>query len=498
MIKYIVLLFNMLGVLIYQALFTDQVNITTTAPSSIQAGTEFTVELTVNKGSMGGFAKLQQDLPDGFTAVSGEAKGGEFSFDKQSVKFIWMALPSDASFKVSYRVKVDASVSGEKMIAGKFSYIENNARQSVDIAPFTITVQGSGSDQPVTDNTTSNAGTNDNTASGNEDNTDESASNTGDNSKISGDGNTGPGNEEESNHNETVIGNVTSVRKMPEEIDENGTFKVEVTINKGNISGYAKLQETLPEGFTATAGNVGNASFSFSEQKVRIVWLALPNEPEMKVSYNVKVDKSIAGTGMKAITGIFSYIENEETRKYTIPASSINVKGEETSVALNQDNSNTGNNTQNNALDNTQNNTQDNTQAGAGNKTAGNTAAGNTSANSTSQNNTGNTNSTSSAVNVPSPQTGVMYRVQLAALQNPRQASWFNNHYNIQGQVYTEMHEGFTKYTTGQFQVYKGARDERENIRTKGVEGAFVTAYNNGNRITVQEALMITSQQWYR
>jgi hypothetical protein len=60
------------------------------------------------------------------------------------------------------------------------------------------------------------------------------------------------------------------------------------------------------------------------------------------------------------------------------------------------------------------------------------------------------------------------------------------------------MADGFTKYTVGAHNEYKEARDAREDLRNKGVVAPFVTAYNSGKRITVQEALMITTQKWYR
>ena len=59
---------------------------------------------------------------------------------------------------------------------------------------------------------------------------------------------------------------------------------------------------------------------------------------------------------------------------------------------------------------------------------------------------------------------------------------------------------GWFKYTTGHHQVYKAARNDRTRITDKyqKFQGPFVTAYNDGERISVQEALMITSQKWYQ
>jgi cell division septation protein DedD len=104
-----------------------------------------------------------------------------------------------------------------------------------------------------------------------------------------------------------------------------------------------------------------------------------------------------------------------------------------------------------------------------------------------------------SATTIPSPQTGsVSYKVQIAALQNAVNANILATRYGINEKINTEMADGFTKYTVGDHTEYKSARDSREVVKNKGVTGPFVTAYNSGKRITVQEALMISSQKWYR
>ncbi|MFL5763438.1 MAG: hypothetical protein ACJ77K_05795 [Bacteroidia bacterium] len=510
MLKYAALLFNTVALLIYQFFFADGITVTQNIPATAKAESEFTVELTINKGTIGGFAKLQQDLPEGFTAVKGDDNGATFTFSNQSVKFIWMSLPSDKEFKVKYTVKVAAGVSGDKSIGGKFSYVSDNVKQSIDIAPSMIRI-GDGASTPVADNAanttpattgttppdnTSNTTTTTTPANTTTEPATTTASNTTDKTpdnlttqlvdKSTTPTNTGTEPTTTTPANNEVMSSLNCIRTVTAGGTDN--WNVEVAVNKGNITGFAKLLETLPAGFTATAGETQGASFSFdaSTQKVKFVWVSMPSQTEFRVSYKITAS---GVSGSQPIDGVFSYIENDETKKFTIPTSMVTAGG---AMATNNTNTNTtaNNTTTNNTTDNAANNTTNNNNTN-------NTAANNTTANNTTDNT--NTNSTQmSATSIPSPQGNVNYKVQIMALHNPVDANKLATRYNINAKINTEMAEGFTKYTVGSHNEYKEARDAREDMKNKGVVAPFVTAYNSGKRITVQEALMITSQKWYR
>ena len=71
--------------------------------------------------------------------------------------------------------------------------------------------------------------------------------------------------------------------------------------------------------------------------------------------------------------------------------------------------------------------------------------------------------------------------------------------FKITEQITSEMQNGFSKFMIGSHEQYKDARDHREQVKaTNGVKSAFVVAYNGVKRITVQEALMITNQKWFK
>ena len=127
--------------------FAADVNIKIDAPSQVKQGEEFTVSLTINKGSIAGVGYMIQTLPVGFgnATVVGAKKGSEFKYVPEGnvVKFMWTSLPADHEFTVSYKIKVNTDApTGNVTLAGKFSYVLHNEKETFIVPDVSITVSG--------------------------------------------------------------------------------------------------------------------------------------------------------------------------------------------------------------------------------------------------------------------------------------------------------------------------------------------------------------------
>lgn len=98
----------------------------------------------------------------------------------------------------------------------------------------------------------------------------------------------------------------------PESVKAGEVFEVTVTISKGSLTDYSRFSQDLPLGLTATNVQSPNADFSFDNQRIRIIWLKLPDVEEIKVSYNIMVDERLKGKFI--LGGVFAYVVEEERK----------------------------------------------------------------------------------------------------------------------------------------------------------------------------------------
>lgn len=434
----------MLALLVVQFFFPAEVTVKMEVPSRVNQGEEFTVRLTINKGQISGVGHMKQELPAGLDNIMViEAKDSEFKYlpEDHVVKFTWISLPADEEFTVSYKAIVKADVpDGKITLGGKFSYVVNNEKQTF-VVPETVI--GIGKEVIVTTAIDTTTPVQPEITITKLDTTAVVAVQP-------------PTSEVKPS---TYVKAVRTIVGSPEAGSE---FTVEINVNKDGIKGFARIQETLPAGLTAMPLESKGGTFSFIDQKVKIIWDNLPADENVKVAYRVSVVEDVLGA--MSITGAFSYVENDDPKKVEIDVTTISILPKSSLAA----------------------NTSVDTAIA---KTVPETVA----------------ETTSVAIappvqtTIPQPTANILYKVQICALSKlQRGTSYFESKFALGNKVSMEFHEGWRKYIVGKYGAYSEARDYRESVRLKGIENPFVTAYNAGKRITVQEALMVSNQQWVR
>lgn len=467
MAQQLVLFINVIG-LLFIDLFTADLSITQNLPANMSAGTEVRVTVTVNKAQLTGFAKLQLDLPPGMSASAIETKGASFTFADQKAKFIWMALPSSPTFKVSYTLTAASHATGNLPIMGRFSYIEDNERKTFDLPTTTITVEGGGA-VPVAEAII----TNDDITT---------------HDLVSAAGGAPAGavpvaviDRADGTAPMQGQGGVSSSRTITPVTEKE--FLVEVTVKKGSLRGFGKVQETIPSGFTALEKASGEAIFTVQDRIVKLVWLNLPAKETITVVYKLRANEN--PDGEYKIDGEFGYLLNDETQKAVTGTSKFFI-GPKAMEALQAEVAEEVPATPEPAVSEPV--VVPTPEPAREEPVVRNEPTPKTTT----------TPAPRTTTPVPAPEKGVTYKVQIMAAHREVGRSYFSRNHNFSGNFSLEHHEGWIKYVTGGHTTYKAARDQRVAYVQAGhrFPGPFVTAYNNGSRITVQEALMLTSQPW--
>jgi hypothetical protein len=463
MIKFSLVLFSYFSLLLMGAISDEEILVENNTPAMISPGSKSLVEIVVTKGEIQGFSKLELTLPAGFNASPADIKGASFTFSGQKAKFVWMTLPSEESFKVSYYIESAPDAEGPYEISGIFSYVKSNKREDISIPGRTVLVKKGFELAPEIAEML-------------------------------------PALKKEA----TVIDMICerSIIKISET-----EYTVTLRVINNKIQGFGKILETLPANCNTEKINDGGAVVTQDENTIKFVWFEVPVAATFEVSYKILCTEPI----LPVISGLISYTEDGNP----ITAGVMQVEDFSTPVLANNEATNQNNNTgdqSNNISADQQNNNTDNSDTVTNQvnsnqaDTQSNLVDNKTVSKDNNLNNqiaqiSGDLKSAKIPVSsIPAPETGVTYKVQILAAHRVVNKTYLKDKYNFNEQFNIENHEGWVKYTTGSFSQYKEARDARVKITSESskLPGPFVTAYNDGERITVQEALLVSKQLWYK
>jgi hypothetical protein len=116
---------------------------------------------------------------------------------------------------------------------------------------------------------------------------------------------------------------VTIRMSVPVQVVAGQEIPVSVEIDKGKLEEFSRFQQELPEGMIAVQDNSGSADFSFENQRVRFIWLKLPAEETLNISYKIRVNERLKGT--LTLFGEFSYVENNERKSIVIDKKVVDI-----------------------------------------------------------------------------------------------------------------------------------------------------------------------------
>lgn len=487
MIKLPFLLINFIGLFFLHLISVSEVVVENIAPSSMPPGQQVLVEVAIDKNDIQGFAKMEIVLPQGFIATPADTKGASFTFSERKVRFVWMTLPTEQTFKVSYYLECDPNFSGKYEVKGTFSYINNNQRTD-----YTIPTQ----QVLVTQDAVAQTNTNQEDSQTTTDQSDNNESTNNETSQIV------------ENNAASAATDLQCERTITRLSDNE--FRVDLRIINSNIQGFAKVVDVAPELAKTQKIQDAGATVTTDKNAIKFVWFEMPVSPIIEVSY--KITTLAASENYPVVNGKLSFVENNNPKEMAV----IQVEGfgdtsnsaiaENNSSNSSTNNSSTSSDTSNNDVASNQDQTSssaDTSNSSSSDNASASSQSNNTKANDTASaasSNKGKTTTSNAVSNVPQPENGVNYKVQILAAHRVVNKTYFKQMHSYSEGFNIENHEGWVKYTTGLYGEYKQARDERERLKNSysTLPGPFVTAYNNGERITVQEALLISNQQWYK
>ncbi|MBN1388021.1 MAG: SPOR domain-containing protein [Bacteroidales bacterium] len=228
-----------------------------------------------------------------------------------------------------------------------------------------------------------------------------------------------------------------------------GTYvPVRIEIINSGLNDFARFYQDLPQGFSVRKGNSSGADFYWENNQVNFVWVKMPQDKIIRISYLAMADEAL--TGSFRLGGKLDYVIEGKDRK-SVEFNPLVIRLDKNAIV------------EENLDEFFQEETHEN-------------------------------NIIQTDTVVPAVQQKIEFRVQVAILsQHVTQAE-------IEHRINCRLKYGVTilktgnmyKYQSGAFKTYSEASDYLEELKGKGVNDVFIVAYRGNEQIPVTLARTLT------
>jgi cell division septation protein DedD len=115
-----------------------------------------------------------------------------------------------------------------------------------------------------------------------------------------------------------------SIKLSVPPIVPNSEVTLEIKITKGTVSNFAKYQIDVPPGVYLSEGDNKTGSFSFENNRAKIIWVSIPTDPEFTITMRLNPGTA---TGPGNITQKFYYLENGARKEVEAAPLSVDFSG---------------------------------------------------------------------------------------------------------------------------------------------------------------------------
>ncbi|MFN5183424.1 MAG: SPOR domain-containing protein [Bacteroidota bacterium] len=257
---------------------------------------------------------------------------------------------------------------------------------------------------------------------------------------------------------------------LPASVNAGETFGVDINISKGGLSSFAKFQMDLPAGYTATPIDVRGGSWTFDQQRAKIVWVAIPNDAQFTVKLKLTAPSANINSG--TINSKLFYLENGVKQEFESPPHSIvigneniNKETEKKEVVSNVVKEETvKNESKTNTIDK-------NVNEGESKEKKDESKKDNIEVNKPVEKNNSSNNSSDSKT---------VYRLQIGAFASKPDKAKYSKYKDFW--YYEE--NGLYKVTIGKFSTLNDAEAYKAEMKSKGTDG-FVVSFENNVHVKV-------------
>jgi hypothetical protein len=426
----------------------ENISFSMDVPESVVAGNTFEVTLRLNKGELKDYSRFSQELPSGFTAYNISSPNADFTFMDQRVRIIWLKLPEEQEIEVKYAIEVHERISGKLELSGTFAYVSNGERAYLVLPdPEVVGILPNPDIDPglVVDVSEFN--------------------------QIKT-----PANIVEPEEEATLEQDFSRIIRQKPQIDPKGVVTINILVNRPENTDFLKIEESIPGGYTFESVENNGGVVSQTSSLARFVWLQPPSENVFSIRYRLV---PIPGRSREplVINGEFSYMEDGKTevvrvREMDFPLAEMNMSQKIEFMR-------TGSFDENLALLRPA-------------EVKPEVKALPSSVRSPSQSGKYVISSKRKIIEIDNlkPETGIRFRVQVAAVRKPYFPRVVFSYYDLLREVKVEDIDGWSKYTVGYFMSYEDANAMKNRIVTETpVESAFIVAYKDGRRVPVRDVL---------